>query len=141
MTNAILNLTGNTTDIVLAHLAQISKDLSVPEQLSQLNNMLAILSDLKATEGLIQAMKNDLISKVYSEKVHTEFSNNLLRVVYSEADELLSIPEIAKHLGCTRQTVYNTHFKNGLKYIQPTGPKGNKKVKRSELEKYLSEMN
>ena len=135
MTNAIQKLTESTPDKVLAYIAAISNDLSPQEQLEQLNRMLAILSDLKACESFIQGRKNELMSEIHSNRVEVPIVP--LKIAYSKEDELLSVPEIAKRLGCTRQTVYNSHFKNGLKYIQPTGPRGNKKIKRSDFEKYL----
>ena len=52
-------------------------------------------------------------------------------------DRLLSISDVAEKLKCTRQTVYNKHLKPGLKVLHPTGPRGYKKVRLSDLNEYL----
>lgn len=56
-------------------------------------------------------------------------------------DKLLKIVEVARILDCSRQTVYDVHLKKGLKSVKPTGVKGNQKVWRTEVYRYMDEIN
>lgn len=73
------------------------------------------------------------------EKFQKGITKNNIDVSVTE-DRLLSISDVAEKLKCTRQTVYNKHFKQGLKVLHPTDPRGYKKVRLSDLNKYLRKL-
>lgn len=105
--------------------------LSPKEQVECLNNILIIVNDIKAIEELLTDLKKDLIKNTLQQRKNKSHDKPI------NIPKLLSIPEVSKILGCTRQTVYNKHIPNGLKVIYPTGPKGNKKVLQNELHSYI----
>ena len=55
-------------------------------------------------------------------------------------EKLLKITEAAVRLGCSRQTVYDVHIKQGLKTVKPTGPTGKQKIKLSDLNEYMEKI-
>ena len=57
-----------------------------------------------------------------------------------DGEKYLKITEAAKVLGCSRQTVYDVHLKKGLKAIKPTGHKGQQKIAKSELLRYMAQL-
>ncbi len=101
-----------------------------------LTKLVKPLSNLEALRHYVQHKKNEFT---------INSSANNLKIVHSSGktivpDQLLSIPQVAKMLGCSRPTVYNKHMQNGLKVIYPTGKRGYKKVKESDFNVYMSKL-
>lgn len=61
---------------------------------------------------------------------------NVLR--QKETTTLLAIPQVAKILNCTRETVYKVHLKKGLKTVKPTGT--HQKIRSTDLQDYMEQM-
>lgn len=76
----------------------------------------------------------------FAYSLHTDFSEPGKKPI-NVNEQLLSIAEVARKLGCSRPTVYNKHIKkNGLKTVRPTGAEGEQKVRRTDLYSYMEQL-
>lgn len=122
----------------------LSEDLLTSGNLPDLESCNLILaklaifeSDLKSMKIIVQDQKDRFITNK-SPKSESQDQEGKLIQLPAVNDELLSVVQAADRLGCTRQTVYKRHIREGLKVVYPAGKKGNKKIRASDLANYIA---
>ncbi len=130
MTSTLAKLSDNSIDVVLAYLARISTDLTPQDQLKVINNMLAVLSDLKACEGVIQARKNKLTLQTHNISSSTETSplTVVKNTLIENDDRNVSIDWVVNYTSRSKSTIYRwvcdgkiPHSKPGKNLVFNTG--------------------